>query len=34
VIACGISPTANAKTLRTQLDGKALVTDGPKPMTV
>jgi len=27
--ACGISPAANAKTLRKQPDGKMLVTDGP-----
>src|SRR5262252_3891075 len=27
--ACGISPVANAKTLRKQTDGKVLVTDGP-----
>jgi hypothetical protein len=27
--ACGISPAANAKTLRAQPGGKALVTDGP-----
>ncbi len=27
--ACGIAPPANAKTLRTQPDGKVLVTDGP-----
>jgi hypothetical protein len=27
--ACGISPAANAKTLRKQPDGKVLVTDGP-----
>ena len=27
--ACGISPVANAKTLRKQPDGKVLVTDGP-----
>ena len=27
--ACGISPPANAKTLRVQSDGKVLVTDGP-----
>jgi hypothetical protein len=27
--ACGISPAANAKTLRKQRDGKVLVTDGP-----
>jgi hypothetical protein len=27
--ACGISPAANAKTLRKQSDGKVLVTDGP-----
>jgi hypothetical protein len=27
--ACGISPAANAKTLRKQTDGKVLVTDGP-----
>ena len=27
--ACGISPVANAKTLRKQSDGKVLVTDGP-----
>src|SRR5258707_12237218 len=27
--ACGISPTANAKTLRKQPDGKVLITDGP-----
>jgi hypothetical protein len=27
--ACGIAPPANAKTLRAQLDGKVLVTDGP-----
>src|SRR6266481_7411380 len=27
--ACGISPAANAKTLRAQPDGKVLVTDGP-----
>ena len=27
--ACGIAPPANAKTLRRQLDGKVLVTDGP-----
>ena len=27
--ACGISPAGNAKTLRKQLDGKVLVTDGP-----
>ena len=27
--ACGISPAANAKTLRKQPDGKGLVTDGP-----
>ena len=27
--ACGISPVANAKTVRKQRDGKVLVTDGP-----
>jgi len=27
--ACGISPPGSAKTLRTQPDGKVLVTDGP-----
>jgi hypothetical protein len=27
--ACGISPVANAKTVRKQSDGKVLVTDGP-----
>ncbi|HEY6350190.1 MAG TPA: YciI family protein [Candidatus Angelobacter sp.] len=27
--ACGISPAANAKTVRKQSDGTALVTDGP-----
>jgi hypothetical protein len=27
--ACGISPAANAKSLRVQPDGKVLVTDGP-----
>jgi len=27
--ACGISPAANAKTIRKQPDGKVLVTDGP-----
>jgi len=27
--ACGIAPTANAKTLRSQPGGKVLVTDGP-----
>src|SRR5882757_807058 len=27
--ACGISPTANAKTVRKQSDGTVLVTDGP-----
>jgi hypothetical protein len=27
--ACGISPAANARTLRKQSDGKVLVTDGP-----
>src|SRR5277367_5213450 len=27
--ACGISPTANAKTVRKQSDGPVLVTDGP-----
>ena len=27
--ACGISPAANAKTLRKQRDGKVLITDGP-----
>ena len=27
--ACGISPAANAKTLRKQPDGKVRVTDGP-----
>ncbi len=27
--ACGIAPPASAKTLRTQSDGKVLVTDGP-----
>jgi hypothetical protein len=27
--ACGISPPGSAKTLRAQLDGKVLVTDGP-----
>src|SRR5438309_12007982 len=27
--ACGISPAAQAKTLRKQPDGKVLVTDGP-----
>ena len=27
--ACGISPAANAKTLRKQSDAKVLVTDGP-----
>ena len=27
--ACGIAPSANAKTLRKQIDGKVLVTDGP-----
>jgi hypothetical protein len=27
--ACGISPVANAKSLRVQRDGKVLVTDGP-----
>ena len=27
--ACGIAPPANAKTLRSQPDGKVLVSDGP-----
>jgi hypothetical protein len=27
--ACGIAPAVSAKTLRTQADGKVLVTDGP-----
>ncbi|HXM59884.1 MAG TPA: YciI family protein [Terriglobales bacterium] len=27
--ACGLSPAGNAKSLRTQSDGKALATDGP-----
>ena len=27
--ACGLSPAANAKTVRKQPDGKVLVTDGP-----
>jgi hypothetical protein len=27
--ACGISPPSNAKTVRKQLDGTVLVTDGP-----
>lgn len=27
--ACGLSPAANARTLRKQPDGKVLVTDGP-----
>ena len=27
--ACGISPAANAKTVRKQSDGKVFVTDGP-----
>jgi hypothetical protein len=27
--ACGIAPAAAAKTVRTQADGKVLVTDGP-----
>jgi len=27
--ACGISPAANAKTVRKQRDGTVLVTDGP-----
>jgi hypothetical protein len=27
--ACGIAPAANAKTIRSQPDGKVLVTDGP-----
>ena len=27
--ACGISPAANAKTVRKQSGGKALITDGP-----
>jgi hypothetical protein len=27
--ACGISPAANAKTIRKKPDGKVLVTDGP-----
>ena len=27
--ACGISPAANAKTVRKQPDGRVLVTDGP-----
>ena len=27
--ACGISPAANAKTVRKQPNGKVLVTDGP-----
>jgi len=27
--ACGISPAANAKTVRKQADGRVLVTDGP-----
>jgi hypothetical protein len=27
--ACGISPAADAKTVRKQLDGRVLVTDGP-----
>ena len=27
--ACGVAPPANAKTLRSQPDGKVLVTDGP-----
>src|SRR3569832_1242303 len=27
--ACGVSPAANAKTVRKQPDGKVLVTDGP-----
>ena len=28
-LACGLSPAGNAKSLRTQPDGKVLVTDGP-----
>ena len=28
-LACGISPAANAKSLRARPDGKVLVTDGP-----
>ena len=28
-LACGISPAAKAKTLRKQLDGNVLITDGP-----
>jgi hypothetical protein len=28
-LACGISPAANAKTVRKQPDGKVFVTDGP-----
>ena len=28
-LACGLSPTGNAKSLRAQPDGKVLVTDGP-----
>jgi hypothetical protein len=31
--ACGISPAANAKTLRKQPDGKVLVADGPNTET-
>jgi len=27
--ACGVSPVANAKTLRKQSDGSVLITDGP-----
>jgi len=27
--ACGISPAANARTVRKQRDGKVLITDGP-----
>jgi len=27
--ACGVSPAANAKTVRKQADGKVLITDGP-----
>src|ERR1044071_1084257 len=27
--ACGISPAANAKTVRKQPDGRVLITDGP-----
>lgn len=29
VLACGLSPAGNAKTLRAQTDGGVLITDGP-----